>query len=243
MNPFAPPTDSKPQSADRISADSVGASARWVRLSSWLVPATVGIGLALNVGGLASRLGYLVMRSPVTITATTFIRENFHPRLFEFEQDLLGDLPLVPYFLLYAITLALIIPTKLSLGLTILPAAYAAVFAQQLLFSTGIFESMGLRWYHMIPPAMYGFCYIPITQIGIDVTTRLRLGTLVFLPRLLGLLLVFSIMVLGIAFVPIKALQPLLLLIVLCVLAYTLHKPIDVPIEGAIEGATNNSLT
>ncbi len=131
------------------------------------------------------------MRSPVTITATTFIRENFHPRLFEFEQDLLGDLPLVPYFLLYAITLALIIPTKLSLGLTMLPAAYAAVFAQQLLFSTGIFESMGLRWYHMIPPAMYGFCYIPITQIGIDVTTRLRLGTLVFLPRLLGLLLFF----------------------------------------------------
>ncbi len=235
LNPFAPPpTDSKDPRAESSIVDGRRASSKWVRSSFWLVPATLGIALALNVGGLDGRLGYLVMRSPVTITATTFIRENFHPRLFAFEQDLLAHLPLVPYFLLYAITLTFLLSPKVSPGLLMLPMAYAVVSAPQLLLSSAHFESMGLRWYHMIPSAIYVFCYIPITQIGIDVATHMRTASFVFVPRLLGSVSAFAIMVLCIAFVPTKSLHPLLLLIVLCVLAYTTHKPID--------AATNNPM-
>ena len=234
LNPFAPPIQSQDQNADDSNVDGRRDSSKWLRLASWVVPAILGIGLALNVGNLDGRLGYLVMRSPVTITVTTFIRENFPPRLFDLEQDFLAHLPLTPYFLLYAIVLTFVLSPNVSPGLIMLPMAYAVVVAPQLLLSSGYFESSGLRWYHMIPSAMYIFCYIPITKVGIDVASLLRTASFTFVPRLLGLVSVFAILALCIAFIPSKSLHPLFLLIELCAVAYMTQK--------TIEAATNNPM-
>jgi hypothetical protein len=228
LNPsIPPPTHATDRNAGDSDADGRSAASTWVKLAPWLIPATLGICLALNFGGLDGRLQYSVMRSPGTITATTFIRETFHPRLYDLEQDLLAHLPLLPYFLLYAIALTLLLSPQASPGLLMFPMAYAVVFASQILLSSGYFESMGLRWYHMIPSAIYVFCYVPITKIGIDVVARIRTSGFALAPKLLGLFLVFAIIVLCIAFVPTKSLQPLMLLTVLCVLAYMTHKPIE----------------
>jgi hypothetical protein len=167
-----------------------------------------------------------VTRSPLTIFASECIREYLHPRLFEWEQDLLANLPLAPYFLLYAIAGAFLLSPINPRGLVMLPIAYAVVFAPLLLLSAGYFESMGLRWYHMIPEAIYVFCYLPITQIGINIAGHIRSKSIGFLPRSLALVSVFVFTMLCIAFVPVKSIQPILLLIVLCVLTYMTREPI-----------------
>ncbi len=69
------------------------------------------------------------MRSPITIAVTTLIRETCNPRIFEWQQDLLAHLPLVPYFLLVAIALAFVLTPKAAQGLVMLPVAYAVVNA------------------------------------------------------------------------------------------------------------------
>jgi hypothetical protein len=197
-----------------------------VRVSIRTLAAIVGIGLAIGVGNLNGRMAFFVTRSPLTISATTFIRENLHPRLFQWEQDLLANLALAPWFLLYAIVFAFLLSPISPRGLIMLPIAYATVFAPLLLLSAGFFESSGLRWYHMIPSVTYVFCYVPITQIGIHVAARIRSKRLGPLPRSLAMVSMFGIMMLCIAFVPIKSIQPILLLIVLCALAYRTREPI-----------------
>ena len=161
-----------------------------------------------------------VTRSPLIISATTLIRENLHPLLYAWEQELLAHLALTPYFLLYAIGFALLLSPISSRSLLMLPIAYAAVFTPLLLLSARTFESMGLRWYHMIPTALYVFCYIPITQLGINIARHMRSKNIGTLARVLGLLSMFSIAMWCIAFVPLEAIQPIVLLVVLYLLAY-----------------------
>ena len=209
----------------------------WPGWTLGIIAATLGAGLASNVGSIHGQMGTLVMRSPVTIAVTTFIRENCHPRLYEWEQDLLAHLSLAPYFLLCAITTAFVFSPRISQGLIMLPIAYAVVFAPQLLLSSSYFEAMGLRWYHMLPSAIYVFCLIPITQLGINACGVLRQSRSfraanqfggstdtqrnyqgLWRPFLQATVAVLAM--LCIAFVPIKSLQPILLLVVLCVLSY-----------------------
>ena len=240
LNPFAPPlTDSKGTGLDSSDVDGMRAPSKWVLWSFWVVPAIFGIGL---VGTIDGRLGYLVLRSPVTITATTFIRENFHPRLFAFEQDLLAHLPLVPYFLFYALTLTLVLSPKLSPGLIMLPGAYAVVLAVQLLFSSIHFAQMGLRWYYIIPSAVYVFCYVPITQIGINVAGHIRTKGIAFLPRSAALASMFGVTTLCIAFAPVESIQSTLLLIVLCVLSYMMRQPIRAVTNHPIDLCTGDDV-
>ena len=227
LNPIAPP-DRDPDSR------SSGASgpcprtkeSKWVRASIRTIAAIFGIGLAIGVGNLNGRMQLLVTRSPLTISATSFIRENLHPRLFEWEQELLAHLSLAPYFLVYAITFAFLLSPIRHRGLLMLPIAYAVVLAPLLLLSAGYFESMGLRWYHMIPTTMYVFCFVPITQIGINFAGHIRTSRVGGLPRSLALVSVFFTAMLCIAFVPVKSLHPLLLLITLCALTYMTRKRI-----------------
>jgi hypothetical protein len=101
-----------------------------------------------------------------------------------------------------------------------LPIAYATVFAPLLLLSARSFESVGLRWYHMIPTALYVFCYIPITQLGINIARHIRSKNVGTLTRALGLLSMFSIAMCCIAFVPLTAIQPIILLVVLYLLTH-----------------------
>jgi asparagine N-glycosylation enzyme membrane subunit Stt3 len=108
-----------------------------------------------------------------------------------------------------------------------LPIAYAVVLAPLLLLSAGYFESMGLRWYHMIPTALFVFSYIPITQLGINIARHMRSKNIMTLTWSLGLVLIFGITIWCIAFIPLKSIQPLLLLIVLYFLTYMTREPTD----------------
>ena len=175
-----------------------------------------------------------VTRSPFTISATTFIRENLHPLLFAWEQELLAHLALTPYFLLYAIGFASLLSRNNSRGLLMLPIAYAAVLAPLLLLSALNFESMGFRWYHMIPTVLYVFCYIPITQSGINIARHMRSKSIGSLARSLGLVSIVGIAMWCIAFVPIKVIQPIILLVLLYFLAYMTHE--------TTEAVTNNPM-
>jgi hypothetical protein len=198
---------------------------KWMGLIFWTVAASFGVGLAFNIGNIEGRMAYKAMRSPLTIAFTTFVRENCHPHLFEWEQDLFAHLPLVPYFLSGAIAIVFVLSPKQSQSLVMFPLAYAVVAASQLLLRSEYYEWMGIRWYHMIPSALYVFCYAPITQVGLNITGHLKSFTISFIPRLLALVSVFGIAILCIAFVRIKSLQPILLLIVLCALTYLTRRP------------------
>jgi hypothetical protein len=227
LNPIAPP-DRDP---DSRSSGTSGPSAhtnesKWVRASIRTLAAIFGVGLAIGVGNLNGRMQLLVTRSPLTISATSFIRENLHPRLFEWEQELLAHLSLAPYFLAYAITFAFLLSPISQRGLLILPITYAVILVPLLLLSAGYFESMGLRWYHMIPTTIYVFCFVPITQIGINIAGHIRTTRVGGLSRSLAFLSVFCTAMLCIAFVPVKSLHPLLLLITLCALTFMTRKPI-----------------
>jgi hypothetical protein len=141
---------------------------------------------------------------------------------------------MAPYCFIYAFGFALLLPPISSRGLVMLPIAYATVFAPLLFLSAGYFESMGLRWYHMIPTALCVFCYIPITQLGINLARQLRSKNFGAVTRSLGLCSVFSVAMVCIAFIPIKAIQPLILLVSLYVVAYMTRE-----LMGAV---TNNPM-
>jgi hypothetical protein len=175
-----------------------------------------------------------VSRSPLVISATSFIRENLHANLYKWEQELLANLALSPYFLLYGIGFALLLPPKSCRGLLMLPIAYATVCAPELLSYAESFESMGMRWYHMIPTDIYFVCYIPITQLGINIALHARSRSVGALMRSLGMLMMFGILSWCIAFIPLGAIQPIVLLVALYFLAYLTREP-----AGAL---TNNPM-
>jgi len=220
------PSDTNSSTVSSNSPQSQTQASQWVRVTVRALATIAGVGLAIGVGNLHGHMALSVTRSPLIIAATTFIRENLHPLLFAWEQELLAHLALTPYFLLYAIGFGLLLSPNSSKGLLMLPIAYAVVLAPLLLLSAGYFESMGLRWYHMIPTALYFFSYIPITQIGINIAGHIRSKSIGVLLRSFAFVSVFVITMLCIAFVPVKSIQPILLLIVLCVLAYMTREPI-----------------
>ena len=166
-----------------------------------------------------------VSRSPLVISATSFIRENLHANLYKWEQELLANLAISPYFLLYGVGFALLLPPKSCRGLLMLPITYAAVCAPELLSYAEYFESMGMRWYHIVPTVIYFVCYIPITQLGINIALQARSRSVGPLMRSLGMLIMFGSLSWCIAFIPLKAIQPIVLLVALCFLAYLTREP------------------
>jgi hypothetical protein len=221
LNPYT----SEPSNTNTSSSSNAGLHApyqesRCVGATVHALATIVGVGLAIGIGNLHGHMALSVARSPFTISATTFIRENLHPLLFRWEQELLAHLALAPYFLLYAIGFALLLSRNNSRGLLMLPIAYAAVLTPLLLLSALNYESMGFRWYHMVPSVLYVICYIPMTQSGINIARQMRSTNIWSLARSLGFVCVVGIATCCIAFVPVKVIQPTILLVLMCFLAY-----------------------
>ena len=158
----------------------------------------VGVGLAHNVLGSASKLTLWATRNPATIAFTTFASERFPENLFRFEQDCLAHLSLSPYFFAVGMVAGISIPMRNTYLGALFTLSYAIWLSIQLFQMASQFD---LHWSDFLPNLVWSLSLTPIyllaTLIGRAVRLRVppnwRIRDLLILTVIFAALLTFII--------------------------------------------------
>ncbi|WP_145285833.1 hypothetical protein [Rosistilla oblonga] len=119
----------------------------------------VGVGLAHNTWGLASKLILWATRNPATIAFTTFAREHFPENLFRFEQDCLAHLPLAPYFFVAGVIAGISLVMRFNVLGIFVTLSYATWFSAQIFQMASAFD---LHWSDFLPHLVWSLALTPI---------------------------------------------------------------------------------
>jgi hypothetical protein len=124
----------------------------------------LGVMLAEGFGGVHSVLVKVTTRNPLTIAATGWLHDNAPRSLFYFEQDLLANYTLAPYFFLSGILAGFFLSFRHAALGSCLPLGYAVWTSVALIRMTQNSEIM--KWYHKIDMVLPFLSLVPIYIVG-----------------------------------------------------------------------------